>query len=85
MAYSIQPNCNACGDCLSACPNEAIRSGFAIPRIEAMLCTECLGFAEEPECAKVCPEDAIKPLRAATFQTLWDEYHESARPRAPDS
>lgn len=59
MAYVITDDCIACGECLPACPNSATAEGCLNYRINRYLCTECLGFADEPQCAQVCPVDAV--------------------------
>lgn len=59
MAFQIDSSCTQCGECLPKCPNDAIRQGDSICHIEPLLCTECVGYAEEPQCVEVCPEDAI--------------------------
>ena len=62
MAYTIDQRCNACGLCIAVCPNQAIWPG-EIFRINPWLCTECVGFADDPECAKACPVGAIAPFQ----------------------
>jgi ferredoxin len=42
------------------CPNQAVALGHAVYRILARLFTECVGFADEPQCASVCPEGAVE-------------------------
>ena len=49
------------------CPNYAVAVGHPIYRIVALLCTECVGYAEEPQCASVCPENAIVELCASAL------------------
>ncbi len=61
MAMSIGPDCTGCGDCLELCPNDAIGPALPVYRINVWLCTECLGFAEDPQCAAACPAAAIVP------------------------
>lgn len=41
--------------CEPECPNDAITFGEEIYEINPQLCTECVGFYEEPTCVKVCP------------------------------
>ncbi len=59
MAYQINDQCNACGDCVQICPNDAITPINRSYRIELRLCTECLGYASEPQCAFLCPRKAV--------------------------
>ena len=61
MALYITEDCIACDACLPECPNEAISEGDPIYIINPDLCTECVGFYEEPQCASVCPTDACIP------------------------
>lgn len=59
MAYTITSDCTGCGDCLPACPNDAILFGTPLHEINTWLCTECVGFAHEPQCVSVCEAGAI--------------------------
>jgi NAD-dependent dihydropyrimidine dehydrogenase PreA subunit len=52
MAYTINENCIACGQCKPECPVEAISEGSPFI-IDAEKCTSC-GL-----CAAVCPTSAI--------------------------
>ena len=61
MALYITEDCIACDACLPECPNEAITEGDPIYVINPDLCTECVGFYDEPQCAAVCPTDACQP------------------------
>ncbi len=61
MALYITEDCIACDACLPECPNEAISEGDPIYIIDPDLCTECVGFFDEPQCAAVCPTDACQP------------------------
>ena len=60
MALLITDECIACGACISECPNEAISEGEPYV-INPDLCTECVGFFDEPQCVEVCPVDCIIP------------------------
>ena len=55
MAYWIDSGCTACGECLPKCPNDAISKGPPIYRIEPLLCTECVGYDDRPQCVDACP------------------------------
>jgi ferredoxin len=61
MALMINDECTVCGACLDECPNEAISEGDPIYVIDPKLCTECVGFYDEPQCVDVCPVEAIVP------------------------
>ena len=61
MALLINEECIACGACEAECPNEAISEGDPMYVIDPNLCTECVGFYDEPQCVNVCPADAIVP------------------------
>ena len=61
MALLINEDCLACGACMEECPNEAISEGDPMYVIDPNLCTECVGFYDEPQCVNVCPADAIVP------------------------
>lgn len=45
--------CVLCGDCVAACPEEAIALGEECAEIDGALCSRC------GECTTVCPEEAI--------------------------
>ena len=57
MATMITADCINCGACEPECPNQAIREGDTVYVINPNLCTECVGFHDEPQCAAVCPVD----------------------------
>ncbi len=59
MALKILEACIACDACVGECPTEAISEGDPIYLIDPALCTECVGFAEEPSCVQVCPVECI--------------------------
>lgn len=61
MALRINEDCLACGACVTECPNGAITEGDSMYIIDPDLCTECVGFYDEPQCVNVCPADAIVP------------------------
>ncbi|OQX74484.1 MAG: ferredoxin [Campylobacteraceae bacterium 4484_4] len=66
MALKITQECIACDACVIECPTGAISEGDPIYLIDASLCTECVGYAEEPACVPVCPVDAIVPGEKAS-------------------
>lgn len=62
MALKITSDCINCDICEPECPNEAISYDNKVQKtyvINPDLCTECVGFYEEPTCDKVCPIDCI--------------------------
>jgi ferredoxin len=61
MAYLINEDCINCGACEPECPNEAIAEGDPVYTINPDLCTECVGYHDEPQCISVCPVDCIEP------------------------
>lgn len=61
MATIITDECISCGVCEPECPNEAISEGDEIYLIDPNLCTECVGFHDEEQCAAVCPVDCCIP------------------------
>jgi ferredoxin len=62
MALMITEDCINCNACVDECPNDAISEGDSIYVINSELCTECVGFFDEPQCVNVCPvEDTIIP------------------------
>lgn len=61
MALMITDECISCDACLPECPNEAITAGDSIYIIDPNLCTECVGYFDEPQCASVCPVDCCVP------------------------
>ncbi len=65
MAYVINEYCSACGECVPICPNDAIAGGFPVYRINPFFCTECVGYADQAQCAEACPANAIVAEPAA--------------------
>ena len=61
MSLMITDECSSCGACESECPNQAISEGEDHYKINPDLCTECVGFFDEPQCASACPTDSIVP------------------------
>ncbi len=59
MALMITEDCIVCGACEPECPNNAITGGEAIYEINPNLCTECVGYYDEPQCVSVCPVDCV--------------------------
>lgn len=61
MAYMITEDCINCGACDPECPNNAIAEGNPVYIIDPNLCTECVGYYDEPQCISICPVDCIIP------------------------
>ena len=59
MALMIIENCTACDACVLDCPNDAISEADPIYVVNSLLCTECVGAEDEPQCILVCPADCI--------------------------
>lgn len=51
----ITTDCIVCGACEPECPNNAISAGETVYEINPDLCTECVGYFDEPQCRTVCP------------------------------
>jgi ferredoxin/predicted RNA-binding Zn-ribbon protein involved in translation (DUF1610 family) len=64
MATIITQECISCGACEPECPNGAISQGATIYVIDPLLCTECVGFHDQEQCAAVCPVDCCVPDEA---------------------
>ena len=75
MAMMITEDCIVCEACLPECPNAAISEGEDLYVIDSNLCTECVGFAEAPQCVDVCPVDCIipDPKHVETKETLLEK------------
>lgn len=58
MALLITQDCTECDACIPVCPNKAITAGTPFV-IDPLLCTECVGAEDEPQCKLVCPADCI--------------------------
>jgi ferredoxin len=61
MAYKITDDCISCGACEAECQNGAISEGETTYVIDPDKCTECVGNAESPKCAEICPVEAPVP------------------------
>ncbi len=64
--------------CEPECPNKAIYMGDKIYEINPDLCTECVGFYDEPTCISVCPLDCIitDPEREEGKETLYQKFEQ---------
>ena len=76
MALKIIKGCINCDMCEPECPNKAIYMGDKIYEINPDLCTECVGFYDEPTCISVCPLDCIitDPEREEDADTLFQKF-----------
>lgn len=76
MALKIIKGCINCDMCEPECPNKAITMGDKIYEINPDLCTECVGFYDEPTCISVCPLDCIitDPEREEDKETLFQKF-----------
>jgi ferredoxin len=73
MALMITEDCIVCGACEPECPNNAITEGDPVYIINPDLCTECVGYFDEPQCRTVCPVPEVlivNPDREETQEEL---------------
>jgi len=59
LSLKITAECINCDVCEPECPNGAIYQGLEIYEIDPMLCTECVGHFDTPQCVEVCPVECI--------------------------
>jgi DNA-binding transcriptional regulator YiaG len=65
MAHSITNRCTQCNACYPVCPTGAIKLQGEEIWIDPMLCNDCRGFADQPQCVSICPiETPPVPLQA---------------------
>jgi len=76
MALIITDECINCDVCEPECPNEAIYQGEVIYEIDPVLCTQCVGHFDEPQCQIVCPVECIPldPAHQETADQLMEKY-----------
>ncbi|QCU90087.1 YfhL family 4Fe-4S dicluster ferredoxin [Thiomicrorhabdus sediminis] len=76
MALKILEGCINCDMCEPECPNTAISMGEKVYEINPDLCTECVGFYDNPTCISVCPIDVIitDPDRVEDKDTLYQKF-----------
>ncbi|MAG31121.1 MAG: 4Fe-4S ferredoxin [Deltaproteobacteria bacterium] len=75
MATMINGSCINCGACEPVCPRGGIVKGEEIYVIDPSLCTECVGFHPQQQCASVCPITACcvqDPERVETEELLFE-------------
>jgi ferredoxin len=78
MSLMITDECINCDVCEPVCPNEAIYQGQEIYEINPLLCTECVGHFDTPQCVEVCPVDCIpkNPNVVETKDQLLKKYYQ---------
>jgi ferredoxin len=59
MSMKILDDCISCGACEPECPVEAISEGDVIYVIDPVVCVECEGHNDSPQCVSVCPVECI--------------------------
>ena len=76
MALIIYDECINCDVCEPECPNAAISQGEDIYIINPMLCTECVGHYDTPQCMEVCPVNCIEkdPQYPEDKENLYQKY-----------
>lgn len=82
MALMITDDCINCDVCEPVCPNQAIYQGENIFEIDPMLCTECVGHFNEPQCVAICPVNCIplNPQYIETKEQLLNKYRKLQTP-----
>ncbi len=85
MALLITDDCINCDVCEPECPNDAIRQGEMIYRIDWKRCTECVGHFQTPQCVEVCPVDCIPvdPEHIETDDQLRRKYRRLVKSPGP--
>lgn len=81
MALMITDVCINCDVCEPECPNAAISQGEEIYEIDPVLCTECVGHFDTPQCVEVCPVDCIpiNPEHIESNEQLQQKYAQLMR------
>ena len=81
MALMITEVCINCDVCEPECPNAAIFQGEEIYEIDPVLCTECVGHFDTPQCVEVCPVDCIpiNPEHIESNEQLQQKYAQLMR------
>lgn len=55
MTLHITKLCVKCDLCIEACPKKAIKFKNKKYTINKNICTECIGYYNQPQCKKICP------------------------------
>jgi len=58
----VEENCTQCGNCVDACPYQAIFYNEALDKY--FKCDMCAGRAEGPLCVALCPVGALTLVNA---------------------
>ncbi|MCP5149948.1 MAG: YfhL family 4Fe-4S dicluster ferredoxin [Chromatiales bacterium] len=76
MALMITAECINCDVCEPECPNGAISLGEEYYVIDPLLCTECVGHHDQPQCVQVCPVECIPkdPEHPESREALYAKY-----------
>ncbi|UQB41443.1 YfhL family 4Fe-4S dicluster ferredoxin [Thiomicrospira microaerophila] len=76
MALKILSGCINCDMCEPECPNQAISMGEKVYEINPDLCTECVGYYDNPTCISVCPLDVIikDPEYVESQDSLYEKF-----------
>lgn len=76
MALKILSGCINCDMCEPECPNQAIYMGEKVYEINPDLCTECVGYYDNPTCISVCPLDVITkdPEHVENQESLYEKF-----------
>lgn len=76
MALKILSGCINCDMCEPECPNQAIYMGEKVYEINPDLCTECVGYYDNPTCISVCPLDVIikDPEHVENQDSLYEKF-----------
>ncbi|MGZ8214093.1 MAG: YfhL family 4Fe-4S dicluster ferredoxin [Methylosarcina sp.] len=84
MSLIINDECINCDVCEPECPNGAISQGEDIYIINPVLCTECVGHYDTPQCMEVCPVDCINkdPGHVEDKDSLYQKYLKLTRKTA---
>ncbi|MDT9587197.1 MAG: YfhL family 4Fe-4S dicluster ferredoxin [Candidatus Arsenophonus melophagi] len=77
MSLLITHRCINCDMCEPECPNKAISIGEVFYKINPHLCTECIGYYDQPNCQSVCPisKAIVKdPNNVESTEDLWNKF-----------
>ncbi len=69
MAYKISSGCMGCDNCRPQCPTGAISVDGGQFWINPVLCNDCEGHYDEPQCVSLCPLSLPIPYQAKKGRT----------------